>query len=287
MTRKASQPGSGGHGSSSTPCLRGLDHRQDAGADRLGQRRPGFGDGGQIGVGVLERCARAVIERLDSDNLVRCNSLWRRGRGLQIRYSPVRIRAAPLTDNPVAESVSAYPPAVGGAARKPRTSRTGTAPGPWEPRHGRAEGPPPPAQVPPLQAQGSGRRADRRPRRVPGPVRLGRGPRELPPRPGRAAGRRPARPPCILVWRPIGRHTGRGTVWPSTLPTSPGCARPVPPLRTGTRPDGTPRPVPTRAATVLRWIVDGVRGPDGATVKLEAVRLPSGWVTTPGRSASS
>src|SRR4051794_11661958 len=38
---------------------------------------------------------------------------------------------------------------------------------------------------------------------------------------------------------------------------------------------------PTHSATVVRWMVEGVRLKDGSRLKLEAVRLPSGWVTTP------
>jgi hypothetical protein len=38
---------------------------------------------------------------------------------------------------------------------------------------------------------------------------------------------------------------------------------------------------PTHSATVIRWILEGVRLTDGTRLKLEAVRLPSGWVTTP------
>src|SRR3954468_1648243 len=38
---------------------------------------------------------------------------------------------------------------------------------------------------------------------------------------------------------------------------------------------------PTHSATVIRWMLEGVRLKDGSRLKLEAVRLPSGWVTTP------
>lgn len=54
-------------------------------------------------------------------------------------------------------------------------------------------------------------------------------------------------------------------------------AKTIPTNRTG--PNG-PRPV--SLSCVLRWIIDGVRGPDGERVHLEAVKGPSGWITTPG-----
>ena len=44
----------------------------------------------------------------------------------------------------------------------------------------------------------------------------------------------------------------------------------LPPFRKG-------RPV--ASSTIHRWIVDGVRGPDGLVVRLEAVRLGKRWVT--------
>lgn len=47
-------------------------------------------------------------------------------------------------------------------------------------------------------------------------------------------------------------------------------AKRVPPLRGG-------RPV--SPSTIVRWIVDGVTGPDGDRVHLEAVRLGARWVT--------
>jgi hypothetical protein len=36
----------------------------------------------------------------------------------------------------------------------------------------------------------------------------------------------------------------------------------------------------THLSTVLRWILDGVRGPDGTRVRLEGVRLGRRWMTT-------
>jgi hypothetical protein len=48
-------------------------------------------------------------------------------------------------------------------------------------------------------------------------------------------------------------------------------ARRLPPLR-GNR--------PINPATVLRWILSGIRGPGGGRVRLEAVRLGGRWVTT-------
>src|SRR5262245_52846403 len=32
---------------------------------------------------------------------------------------------------------------------------------------------------------------------------------------------------------------------------------------------------------VLRWVLTGVRGPDGRRIKLEAARLAGKWITTP------
>lgn len=58
-------------------------------------------------------------------------------------------------------------------------------------------------------------------------------------------------------------------------------ARLFPPCRRGrahTKHAGQFRPV--SLSCVLRWITDGVRGPGGRRIKLEAARLPSGWVTT-------
>jgi hypothetical protein len=48
-------------------------------------------------------------------------------------------------------------------------------------------------------------------------------------------------------------------------------ARQLPALRNG-------RPV--HAATLLRWVVAGIRGPGGGRVRLEAVRVGGRWVTT-------
>lgn len=48
-------------------------------------------------------------------------------------------------------------------------------------------------------------------------------------------------------------------------------ARRLPRLRAG-------RPV--HPATLLRWVLDGIRGPGGGRVRLEAVRVGGRWVTT-------
>jgi hypothetical protein len=48
-------------------------------------------------------------------------------------------------------------------------------------------------------------------------------------------------------------------------------ARRIPPLR-GTR--------PVHPATVLRWVLDGTRLPDGSRLRLEAVRCGGAWITT-------
>ena len=39
---------------------------------------------------------------------------------------------------------------------------------------------------------------------------------------------------------------------------------------------------PVTPSCLVRWILSGVRGPDGHCVKLEAARLAGRWVTTPG-----
>lgn len=36
---------------------------------------------------------------------------------------------------------------------------------------------------------------------------------------------------------------------------------------------------PVSPSTLVRWIVDGVAGPDGTLVRLEAIRLGGRWVT--------
>lgn len=38
---------------------------------------------------------------------------------------------------------------------------------------------------------------------------------------------------------------------------------------------------PVSLQCVLRWVVDGVRGPEGRRIHLEAARLSGKWVTTP------
>ncbi len=48
-------------------------------------------------------------------------------------------------------------------------------------------------------------------------------------------------------------------------------ARLVPPARGGKR---------CHISTILRWILDGSRAPDGSRVRLEAVRLGGKWVTS-------
>jgi len=50
-------------------------------------------------------------------------------------------------------------------------------------------------------------------------------------------------------------------------------AKRVPPTRQG-------RPV--TLGCPLRWILDGVRSPNGNIVRLDAVRLAGRWITTPG-----
>jgi hypothetical protein len=57
-------------------------------------------------------------------------------------------------------------------------------------------------------------------------------------------------------------------------------ARRIPPLRH--RPDqaGELKPIPTHPGTVVRWMLYGVPLSDGSRLKLDAVRLPSGWVTS-------
>jgi hypothetical protein len=37
---------------------------------------------------------------------------------------------------------------------------------------------------------------------------------------------------------------------------------------------------PVHPATLTRWILSGVRGPDGSRIRLEAIRRPSGWLTS-------
>jgi hypothetical protein len=54
------------------------------------------------------------------------------------------------------------------------------------------------------------------------------------------------------------------------IPLKTACTR-VPPARDGKR---------THLATILRWIMNGARGPNGERVKLEAVRLGGRWMTS-------
>src|SRR5262249_38740448 len=53
--------------------------------------------------------------------------------------------------------------------------------------------------------------------------------------------------------------------------TAPQVARSQPPGRLG-------RPV--HASTIIRWILNGSRGPDGQIVRLKAVRMGGRWLTT-------
>jgi hypothetical protein len=39
---------------------------------------------------------------------------------------------------------------------------------------------------------------------------------------------------------------------------------------------------PVSISCLLRWVVDGVRGPGGQRIRLEAARLAGKWITTPG-----
>jgi hypothetical protein len=48
-------------------------------------------------------------------------------------------------------------------------------------------------------------------------------------------------------------------------------AKLVPPARSGRR---------THISTIIRWITDGARGPNGTRVRLEGVRLGSRWLTS-------
>jgi hypothetical protein len=49
-------------------------------------------------------------------------------------------------------------------------------------------------------------------------------------------------------------------------------ARLVPPYRLGK---------PATLSCLVRWVVDGVRGPDGKRIHLEAVRISGRWCSTP------
>ena len=53
-------------------------------------------------------------------------------------------------------------------------------------------------------------------------------------------------------------------------------AKLIPPGRNGKR---------THLSTILRWILTGARGPDGARIRLEGVRLGARWMTTHGAIA--
>ena len=57
-------------------------------------------------------------------------------------------------------------------------------------------------------------------------------------------------------------------------------ARRIPPFRYRGNGRGDLAPVPTHPSTIIRWIVVGVTLSDGTRLKLDAARLPSGWVTS-------
>lgn len=38
---------------------------------------------------------------------------------------------------------------------------------------------------------------------------------------------------------------------------------------------------PVTLSCLLRWVLEGIRGPDGNRVRLEAARLAGRWITTP------
>jgi hypothetical protein len=42
------------------------------------------------------------------------------------------------------------------------------------------------------------------------------------------------------------------------------------------------RDKPVTLSCLLRWVLDGVRGPGGQRIRLEACRLSGKWITTPG-----
>lgn len=48
-------------------------------------------------------------------------------------------------------------------------------------------------------------------------------------------------------------------------------AKLIPPARTGKR---------CHISTLVRWVIKGAKAPSGEIVRLEAVRLPRGWMTT-------
>src|SRR5215475_7291075 len=50
-------------------------------------------------------------------------------------------------------------------------------------------------------------------------------------------------------------------------------ARRVPSTRQGKR---------VTLSCLLRWVLEGVKGPDGKRIKLEAARMAGRWITTPG-----
>ena len=52
--------------------------------------------------------------------------------------------------------------------------------------------------------------------------------------------------------------------------------------RAGRRIPSSRKGRPSTLSRLLRWVLNGTVGPDGQRVYLEAVRGPSGWLTTPG-----
>jgi len=75
-------------------------------------------------------------------------------------------------------------------------------------------------------------------------------------------------------------ETSRPDQWGTTLPVDirseqllslPQAARRFPPYRLD---------APVNPSTVWRWILQGVRLPDGSRVKLEAIRLAGRWLTS-------
>jgi hypothetical protein len=56
-------------------------------------------------------------------------------------------------------------------------------------------------------------------------------------------------------------------------------ARRLPPAR---KARGSNRDAPVNAATIWRWVVDGINLPDGRRLRLEACRVSSRWMTSIG-----
>jgi hypothetical protein len=38
---------------------------------------------------------------------------------------------------------------------------------------------------------------------------------------------------------------------------------------------------PATLSRILRWVLTGVRGPGGERIRLEAAKMPGGWISTP------